>query len=417
MFNKKQKFVMITLTLVILALGIGIYMNKSLFFDKSTVPANSSSYERIRNATPSLSASLKWEQTFGGSKQEKLIDAFYINGKLYVFGNTVSSDFDMNGIDCGFMAILTSNGSTVNFLPISKTEIEAVCIAEGGFLLTTAYPSSQAMIVDFDGNVIKSLSLFSTQEITKMLTFNDNGYSILSTSTSAGGKQIITITLIDYNLNLIYQIVCNENYSLYPLDMYCLGEQTIVFSHAQGADNRLCVTVFIKGKSPFNKYITLNESYTPYRVLPYNDGWVVCAIDHLSQAFLLKLSYSYALTQKFLFNISDCVSCDMRYSNNAYYVFANRNTGGFLAVVNEDISDSVIKTQSEKFSYYNDYKFLRAISIENGVVMGIIKQNDITRVPLTSTLATKAMLVGEYLVYQGDGYFGESDITVCLVDA
>ncbi len=415
MFLKRQKLVIVALTLIILALGAGIYLNRSRFFGKSEAPASANYYQRIRSASPSLSASLIWEQTVGGSRDEFLVNAFKINGKLYVFGNTESDDLDMTGITKGFMAILTDGGQTVNFLPIGDAAIENVSIAEGGFLVTTAYPSSKALLVDYDGKITKSLTLFSVPQITRQIALNDGGYSILSTSSTAGGKSVVTVTLISKALELIYQSVTSEAYSLNPLDVYCIGEQTVVFCHAEGADDRLAVGIFTKGASPLIRYVTDGDGYLPFRVLPYKNGWAVCAIDGLKQAFILKLSFSYASLGKLLFNIGDCVRCDMSFCNGAYYVFANRSVGGFLATVNGDISDSTIRTQSENYTYFNDYRILRALSLSSGIKMGVI-DNEIVKVPLTSATATRAILVEEFLIYEGNGGHGKKDITVCLTD-
>lgn len=416
MFSKQQKAIIIFLTVTILVLGGGIYLNRNRFFNKAVVPVQSLGYERVRSATASLSSTLKWEQAVGGSADETLVGAFSANGKIYIFGNTNSSDFDMEGIEKGFLAILSANGETVNFLPISASPIEQVSIAEGGFLAVTASPSAQTLLVNFDGEITKSLLLNSQNEKSEKIILMDGGYAVLSSSATAGGKKLLFVTFISNNLELIYKSVSNEAYSMSIVDAYAIGGQIIAFCHASGADERMAVSTFCAGTSPVFRYVTDSESYIPYRILPYEKGWVVCAIDALGQAYLLKLSHSLTLDGKLIFNIANCKTCDMRYQGGNYFVFVTRNDGGFFAKVNGSVTDSTVKSLAHNFSYYNDYKILRALDTTSGIVMGVIYDGEVTKFPLTSAPASNAILVDNFLVFQGQAVFGGQDVVVSMMD-
>ena len=415
MFSKQQKAIIIFLTVTILVLGGGIYINRDRFFNKAIVPAQSQGYERVRPATASLSSTLKWEQAVGGSADETLVGAFSSNGKVYIFGNTSSSDFDMDGIKKGFLAILSSSGETINFLPVSDSTIEQVSIAEGGFLALTSCPSAQALLVSFDGEITKSLSLNNQNEKCERIILMDGGYAVLTSSTTAGGKGLLFTTFISNDLELIYKSVSNEAYSMNLVDAYAIGQRIIAFCHASGADERMAIGTFCAGTSPIFRYVTDSESYIPYRILPYENGWVVCAIDALGQAYLLKLSSSFTLSGKLLFNITNCKSCDMRCQGGNYFVFVTRNDGGFFAKVNASITDSIVKSLAYNFSYYNDYKILRALDLSNGVMLGVISDGEVTKIPLTDSPVSKAILVDNFLIFEGQAVFGEKDLVVCMM--
>lgn len=417
MLKKSHKIIICTLTLIIIALGAGLYLNKDKLSDKKVAPpAVSTPYERNRNPVSSLSLSLKWEQTIGGSQNEELVDAFFINDAIYIFGNTSSSDKDMTNINKGFMAVLSPSGRTMDFKGISDSPIQRASIAEGGFLLATGSPLSSALLVGFDGKIIRSTPLFNLEQTVEEIILADYGYAVISSAASSGGKKSITVTQLSFDAEMIYQSVSSESYSLTYLNGYCMGEEVIIFAKAEGVNTMLTTGIYSVGSSPIFRYASTAESYTPFDCMPYSGGWVVSAIDNLGQSFLLKLTDSFAPGEKLLFNIGDCITADMRFYNGNYYVFVARKDGGFLATVNGNVSSASLKTQSEHFSYFNDYHVLRALSLENGIKLGVISGDAILKIPLCSTAAEKAILVGDYLIFSGKGTFGENDITVCLTD-
>jgi len=416
MFSKGQKTIIIMLTVLILILGGGIYFFKDSLFSKKPTFTSLDDYSTYRTASPSLSPSLKWEQTFGGTGAESLIDAFSLNGKIYVFGNTTSTDYDMTGICGGFLAILKNTGETVSFLSITNDNIQKVIVMKNGFLAITYSPSLSAIKIDFEGQVTKTTRIFDKEESVIKIINCQEGYCVLSSYQTLTAKKIITSTILDENLNLVYKSVTNEAYSLELIDAYSMQEKTIAFFRAEGANNRLGVGIFQKGASPFFRYVEHSQGYIPYRVLPYANGWAVAAIDDLNQAFLLKLSPSFALDGILLFNIGDCIKCDMSYYDGDYYVFAKRSVGGFLATVNSTLSSVEIRTQAQNYTYFNDYRILRALDIENGIKLGIITKKNLIKVPISSAQSTKAILLEDYLIYEGEGIFGGGDVTVCLAD-
>ena len=93
-------------------------------------------YSLVRKARLSLSDAIDLETNIGGSGDETLVEAYAYDGKLYIFGNTTSSDYDMTDAQGrAFMCVTDEDLSTERFSFFGSGEkLERVIFGEGGFL-------------------------------------------------------------------------------------------------------------------------------------------------------------------------------------------------------------------------------------------------------------------------------------------
>ena len=410
MIKKHQWIIVTSLNLVILFLIGGLVFVAVMKKKPAVIPPvdPTENYRRLRDAEISLSPNLAFEQYVGGSADEIPVAAFKVDETIYIFGNTSSSDFDMSGITRGFLAIITATGRTVDFIAISNDEITCGSIAEGGFLICSL---TEAMLIDYNG---KKQSVYRLQsgDRAKKIILSDDGYIIASENSSSGNFGKLRITRLSRRLQLVYASKSDEIYNLSLLELYCMGENTVVFCNSNGVKSMLSAGVYTAGAAPVFTHIPLDDSYTAYGVSPCDGGYTALAIDSLGRAFMLKVNYQFAFLRKLSFNIGDCLDGMMAYHNDSFTVFVRRNMVNFCATVDFSISKTDVGSETLNFLLVSSGNTLRALSFEKGVKLGIIEGSDITAVSLSDIKAYGGLLCEGYLILEADGKMGGRDIAI-----
>lgn len=410
MIKKHQWIVVTSLNLVILFLIGGLVFISVMKKKPAVVPPvdPTENYQRVRDAEISLSPNLAFEQYVGGSADETPVAAFKVDETIYIFGNTTSTDYDMSGITRGFLAIITAAGRTVDFIALSNDELTCGSIAEGGFLICSI---SEAMLIDYNGKKQSSYR-FPAGDRPKKVILSDDGYIIAAENSSSGSFGKLRITRLSQRLQLVYASISDEIYNLSLLDLYCMGENTIVFCNSNGVKSMLSAGVFTAGAAPVFTHIPLDDSYTAYGVSPCDGGYTALAVDSLGRAFMLKINYRFALLRKLSFNIGDCIDGTMVFHNGSFTVFVRRNMVNFCATVDFAVTKTEVSSEAINYLLTCSGNTLRALSFENGVKLGIIEGSNITAISLSDAKAYGGLLCEGYLILEADGKMGGRDIVI-----
>ncbi|MCH5163613.1 MAG: hypothetical protein J1F36_01205 [Clostridiales bacterium] len=245
--SKSQLRIITALLIVVIALAGG------LFFYLPTTRANTVlppveedppiTHAKVRDAEISLDPSLVFTQTFGGSGEETIVDVFYNDNLLYIFGNTTSNDFDFDAPGA-FLAILNGSGKTLDFLTYGGT-LKAVTLYNGGYLMAIDRDMTPvALAVDYGGDVIKSTTLSTVRdEETLDIKYVDGGYLfITSLVQNITGFTRLKMTMLDYSLEFTGSVVTDEVYSLSYIDtLDVMGEYRLVANAMSDLRNMLCI--------------------------------------------------------------------------------------------------------------------------------------------------------------------------------
>lgn len=244
---KIQIRIIAALLLAVISLGIGLFFygpfSPHLHVNGELNKPTEQTHQKIRDSAISLEPSLDFTQTFGGSLSEDVIDVFYRDERLYVFGNTQSSDYDFENSGA-YLAILGKKGNTLGFFTYKGTLV-AVTLSDNGFILALNrddYPIAYA--IDLSGNEIESLALPCVRKETALdVKFVDGGYLFVTALT----QEITTITRLKLTaltneLKFSGSVVTDEVYSLQYVDTFdVMGKYYLVANALSDIRNMLCV--------------------------------------------------------------------------------------------------------------------------------------------------------------------------------
>lgn len=245
--SKSQLRIITALLIVVIALAGGLFFYLPTTQAGTTLPPTPEdpppTHAKVRDAEISLDPSLIFTQTFGGSGEESIIDVFYNDNLLYIFGNTTSTDFDFDSAGA-FLAILNSSGKTLDFLTYDGT-LKAVTLFDGGYLMAIDHRLSPlALAVDYGGEEIKSVALDTVRdEETLDIKYVDSGYLFITALVqNITGFTRLKMTMLDSSLEFTGSVVTDEVYSLSYIDtLDVMGEYRLVANALSDLRNMLCI--------------------------------------------------------------------------------------------------------------------------------------------------------------------------------
>lgn len=244
---KIQLRIIAALLVAVIALGVGLFfydpINSSSQangnLNQPTIPA----HQKIRDGVISLDPALDFTQTFGGSMSEDVVDIFFINDSLYIFGNTTSSDLDFDNSGA-YLAIIGKMGNTLGFFSYYGTLV-AVTLYSGGFVMALNRDGCPiAYAIDLSGSEIKSLALPCVRKESALdIKYISGGYLFVT----ALSQEITTVTrlkltMLTSELEFSGSVVTDEVYSLQYVDtLDVMGEYYLVANALSDLRNMLCV--------------------------------------------------------------------------------------------------------------------------------------------------------------------------------
>lgn len=353
--NKTQVKIIISLGFILCVLIVAIIYERSVVtetpsvsVDEPTAPSYSEVtppvYEKHRQARISLEDEISLETNLGGSGNEDLISAFTINGKIYAFASTASSDYDLTDLSCSsFLSVLDRDLHTQGFFAITEQgdTLHKVIPAEGGFLC--AYSSNgriKIKLITYDAQVIGDAYCDTAGKAAFCdLLLLDGKYALVSSPQSTPfGKSKLLVQCFDKNLVLSYERLITSPYSLSFLSLYNIGSDYTVFSKATSdLGSHLAVSVCSAAPEPSTTHIDSESNYIPTSVLPTSFGWTVSAIFTGGEGGVLLLESDFR-KRTVLFQSESVQSAFASYCNGLYYyAFFNEN-GCNLAAYNDSFN-------------------------------------------------------------------------------
>lgn len=278
------------LVLIVCAIFIELFAVKENSVSVTAPPSNDSQtikpdYSLSRKARISLSSAISLENNLGGTSNDTVVDAFAVNEKIYLFGNTTSSDLDMaDSLSRSFMAVINENLSIENlyFLGESNSKLEKVILAENGFL--TAFSISGRVTLSlytYDGTLKRTtLSDSSGSSEACDLQLIENGYMLITSPHNAPiGKNRLLIQIYDNSLFLTYERLITTAYQVEYLNAYALNGEYLLFYRAfSDLGSHLGVARCTSATTVTTQYIDTDSDYKPLKVLPYSSGFVANCI-------------------------------------------------------------------------------------------------------------------------------------------
>ena len=282
-------------------------------------------YEKLRNARISLSPALDLEINLGGSGDETVVDAFTYKDKIYIFGNSNSTDYDMdsaNGLP--FMAVLSLDLQTENFFYIGESgeTLARVIFAEGGFLAALNKDGAVMLrLLAPDGRELIFTSAYTaTAAKTVDLKLFDGGYGLISSVVNSPlEKSKLFLQLFDKSLKLTYERMIDSPYSLNYLDCFELnGNYTVFFSVSSDLTLNAGAAVCSSAPEPQITYIDRGGNFRAFEVAPYTGGWALSVIYEGGDGGIMLVDKEFK-KQNVIFGYESPSSCSLWFSGGLFY--------------------------------------------------------------------------------------------------
>lgn len=246
-----QLRIVAALLIVVIALSAGLFF----FMPKKSAEVNDPNpitpptleYEKVRDAEISLDPALFFSQTIGGTKKEEIVDIFYDDQKIFIFGNTESSDCDFDNAGA-FVAILASNGKTIRFTTFSGT-LADVTISGNGFVLAIADSAPTIVAINTDGDEVARCVLdVEREEVPIDLLVYENGFLLVTElSQSMSGFTRLKLNMISPAIEYVGSVLSEEVYSLeYISTLDYMGNLVLLANAKSSMRNMLSVGVWGK---------------------------------------------------------------------------------------------------------------------------------------------------------------------------
>lgn len=377
---KKSQFRLIMALNVVLALLIAAIAFEYALGKKTKLPAGAETpdggdatppitvvetppapYEKFRSARISLSPALELETNVGGSGDETIVDAFTYKDKIYVFGNTGSTDLDMEGADGkAFMAVLNSDLATENFrfLGESGEKLARVIIAEGGYLLALEKDGAIILrLISPEGYEFIFTSAYTATAATVAdLKLFDGKYGLISSVVSSPlSKTKLFFQIFDYSLKLTYERMIDSPYSLGYIDCFELkGVYTMFFNASSDLNLNAGAAVCSELPEPQITYIDKGGSFRAFDAVPVADGWALSVIYEGGDGGIMLVGKDFK-KKNMLFGYETPRFCSLYFSGGLFYVSFYGENGRVTDAYDADFGQ---KRRVEAYSSFTDIAFV-----------------------------------------------------------
>ena len=271
---------MMLLSVVILILLCGVLVTLK---ERDATPAQAEApYEHslVRDARPSLNPLLEYETNIGGSGDEEPVALLSQNGRIYLFGNTNSSDLDFaanqEGKTQGFCATLAPNGHTEAFTVFPFSLAKVIPTASGFAVAGNRGSAAGLYLLSSDLTVTGEATMPTTTPLAaKALFVFDNRYFLLAEShDELTNRTSILLQTYTSGLALESTKAFAHTYSLSFIDLLPTGSGYLLAAAASfQARGFLTLARFTVLGEPAYTDFDLGYYYTPYSFTPTADGY------------------------------------------------------------------------------------------------------------------------------------------------
>lgn len=355
---KFQLYIVVALSVVLIALSTGVIVNQTTLFSLPPVIADTPTsvlkeyvYERYRSARPSLNSGLICETNVGGSSEDYLVDAFGVNGYVYSFINSTSNDYDFEN-EQGRSALFVFDSSLsihkIHYLEQDE-KLQKVILGEGGFLCVLSRNSELVLrLYSFDGACLTSNNLGRQDNLVFCdIILCSNGYLLIEQSTSALERTKINIRHFSFSLALTYERYISSPYSLSYLNCYQVADNFLVFANASSdLGSHLCAVICSSDFSPTFYHVEKHEDYRSFTVLPYIHGYVAPVLYPDGRSGLMTITQEFVKTALINERVTNANNLSLVYSASLYYFFA------FAPTANVTVYDNAL-ANAKTLNYFN----------------------------------------------------------------
>ncbi len=325
---------------VIILLGsfVVLLLCSTLFLrlaDSSTVFSPTPPHTKIRNARPSLSPTFNREINIGGSGDESVADVFTVDGKLYIFGSTASSDCDLDGEGGVYLAKVAADGSTLGFAQYGNAgdSLVRAVLCEGGFLLgiNKSDGGSYLIATDLAGEKKSDAdtSGAANEQIADVKQFGER-YVVLTRITDNLGVVNLKARVLNDKLETVADRVFQHACSLEYIDLFEVGDGNYVIAVNLVSEiaGRMAFVSWGLRQSPLFYDIDLGSGsvYRCDAVIPYQHGYLAAVVDDKKICDIITVSTTFALHSRIYLKQSSVGGARLFYTPDGYFCLMKRGT-------------------------------------------------------------------------------------------
>lgn len=354
--NKQQIKVIMALNLVLIVMFAGVL----LMFGVKPTDAGAFNppppHSLIRAARLSANEDIAWETNIGGSGDEQLVCAFTAYGRIYIFGNTLSRDYDFAGASgIGFCAIISAAGNTKSFT-VYPFDIAVVKPTLDGFVACGNDGDTAVLkLIDSDGVVTGGATLNPNikQKALDIYIEGSSYYLVSSYFDNVIKKTTIFINSFSSGLAHKFEYGINCAFDLQYINILPYKQSLMLCANVISVkENYLALVIFDKLNVPTFKYIKADYGYFCYNIMPFDGGYAALANkNNVPEIITITNDFKKDLTKELHCNSADGAS--MFFAQGSYFSFTRPSEGNATL---QKMTTSL--TTVKKISEGDDFIFL-----------------------------------------------------------
>lgn len=339
--SKNQAIVITLLNILIVCLVAIILFYPSLTTGAKTdnevppvddVVADPIEHVKLREASDGLVDEIVRETRLMGYGDETVVDVYYVDEKLFLFGNAMVAGLDFDSIG-GFLCVMDGNGKIVRYEYFSG-KVGGVCRRSDGFI---ACSENGLYHVDFDGNVELKLELYSLAVC--VATVADDRVAVV-TQPNEKSLRLTEYVVASGRVSKGRTTLINSGFTLSFFDCYYFGERYVIAARATNSPVYDAMVFFdlVPGADALSHYYggTNENSLLPFAVMPYDGGYfALCKLNGL--AAIVTVDYNFVTYRSVSLGFA-VIEGNLFYANGKYYASFSRANGAITYEIESDLS-------------------------------------------------------------------------------
>lgn len=318
-------------------------------------------HDRFRDPRIAFDEDIFWETNIGGSGDEQVENAYEIQKKLYIIGNTNSKDLDFDGADGGiYLTVLSENGKPLAYYFYDGELIKSALHKDGIFCLARRESKFFALVIDTNG-VLKTEKELPLKENENPVDFilnyeTDGAVIIIEAETELPPQKRVQVLSLDASFDPTDGLVLQNSFPLEYVAALPRADGYMIAANISGAKTGELVIYEWKTSADklysLHEFEILNRKYRAVDFMPYSGGYVSLMIDENGVADLYTMDYEFKNTKIIILGAENATGGRLFSDNAKNYVFLQRANGTSAAYeMPLDLSDKTeiasLSTQTE----------------------------------------------------------------------
>ncbi len=300
------------------------------------VPDAPKIHDRFRDPRIVFDEDIFWETNIGGSGDEQVENAYEIRDKLYIIGNTNSTDLDFEGADGGiYLTVLSKNGKPLAYNFYDGELIKSALHKNGIFCLVRREEKFFALVIDSNGTpeAEKELPLgLGESAIDFIIDYETDGINIIIEATvSQPPQKRVQILSLDASFEPTDGLVLQNSFPLEYVAALPRANGYMIAANCYGAKTGELVIYEWKTSSDelysLHEFEIANRKYKTADFMPYSNGYVALIIDENGVADLFALDYDLKNPKIILLDSENTTGGKLFSNNEKNFVFLQRANG------------------------------------------------------------------------------------------